>query len=74
MDNPPNHYPDGLTQTALDALMAEVFSQVIPVVRPMPPFADREAELRRERRRANRAMARAARMATVVAESSRRAA
>ncbi|MGH3809507.1 MAG: hypothetical protein ACRDRU_23340, partial [Pseudonocardiaceae bacterium] len=60
-DSPPN-YPDGLTQALIDALVAEVDAAVHPVRRVPPLFADRDAVLRRERRRANRALARAARL------------
>ncbi|MGH3719653.1 MAG: hypothetical protein ACRDRI_12620 [Pseudonocardiaceae bacterium] len=60
MDSPPNH-PDGLTRAVIDALVTEVGAVVRPDRRVPPLFADRDAALRRERRRANRASARAAR-------------
>ncbi len=66
MNSPPN-YPDGLTQVVINALVAEVDAVVRPV-RGMPAlFADRDAVLRREHRRANRALARAARSLPLVA-------
>lgn len=60
MDSPPN-YPDGLTQALIDALVTEADAAARPVRRVPPLFADRDTVLRRERRRANRALARAAR-------------
>lgn len=65
MDSPPN-YPDGLTRPVIDALIAEVDAVVRPVGRVPPLFADRDAALRRERRRANRALARVARSLPLV--------
>ncbi|MBV8541922.1 MAG: hypothetical protein JO063_07810 [Pseudonocardiales bacterium] len=60
MDSPPN-YPDGLTRTVIDALVTEVAAVTRPDRRMPSLFADRDAALRHERRRANRASARMAR-------------
>lgn len=67
MDSPPV-YPDGLTPAVIDALVAEVDAVVRPVRRVPLLFADREAVLRRERRRTNRALTRMARSLPLVAE------
>lgn len=56
MDNQ-GHYPDGLTEEAIERLMAEVFAQVEPVRRPTSPFASAE-DARRSRRLVNHRMAR----------------
>ncbi len=57
-----NYYPDGLTESQIDALIAET-SGPAGLVRRVPSlFADREADMQRERRRSNRAGARAARL------------
>lgn len=53
-DFPPAHFPDGLTEPLIDALLAEVFAQVEPVRRPSSPFADHVTDVRRERRQRNR--------------------
>jgi hypothetical protein len=66
MNGPPN-YPDGLTQAVIDALLTEVDAVARPVRRMPPLFADRDAALRRERRYANRALARVARSMPVAA-------
>jgi len=66
MDSPPT-YPDGLTPAVIDALITEVDAVVRPVRRVPPLFADRDAVLRRERRRTNRALARMARSVPLVA-------
>jgi hypothetical protein len=60
MNSPPN-YPDGLTPAVIDALVTEVGAAVRPDHRVPPLFTDRDAALRRERHRANRASARVAR-------------
>lgn len=57
----PQNYPDGLTLAVIEALVAEVAAVTRPVHRVPPLFADRDAVLRRERRRAHRALARVAR-------------
>jgi len=57
----PQNYPDGLTVAVIDALVAEVDAVVRPVRGVPPLFADRDEVLRRERRRAHRALARVAR-------------
>lgn len=51
----PNHAPDGLTETAIDALIAEIDAEGAPV-RPRPGWlsADRD-ESRRERHRTRQA-------------------
>jgi hypothetical protein len=67
MNSPPN-YPDGLTQAVIDDLLAEVDAAVRPVRRMPPLFADRDAVLRRERRYANRVLARVARSVPVAAD------
>ena len=66
MDSPPN-YPDGLTRAVIDALIADVDAVSRPVRGVPPLFADRDATLRRERRRAHRALARMARSVPLVA-------
>jgi hypothetical protein len=65
MNSPPN-YPDGLTQAVIDALVTEVDALARPVHRVPPLFADRDAVLRRERRRTHRALARVARSLPLV--------
>ena len=65
MDSPPN-YPDGLTQAVIEALIREVGAVARPERRVPPLFADRDAALSRERRRANRASARMARLSPPV--------
>jgi hypothetical protein len=81
--------PDGLTEQVIDALLREVNAAVAgpratstlqagTVVRPVrgvpPLFADRDAALRRERRRANRALARVARSLPLVVADGEQAA
>lgn len=56
----PENYPDGLTLAVIDALIAEVDAVARPVRRVPPLFAGRDEVLRRERRRAHRALARVA--------------
>jgi hypothetical protein len=60
MDSPPN-YPDGLTRAVIDALVTEAAKTAQPVYGMPPLFADRDAVLQREHRRAHRALARMAR-------------
>jgi hypothetical protein len=57
----PHNYPDGLTLAVIEALVAEVDAVARPVHRVPRPFADRDAALRRERRRASRALTRVVR-------------
>jgi hypothetical protein len=57
----PPHYPDGLTQALIDALLTEVDAAERPVRQVPPLFADRDAAFRRARRQMNRASARVAR-------------
>ncbi|SES20866.1 hypothetical protein [Actinokineospora terrae] len=54
-------FPDGLTESRIDALIAEMAGQAQPVRVPSP-FADREMDLRRERRRSNRSSVQATRV------------
>jgi hypothetical protein len=56
----PNHFPDGLTESLIDALIAESYAAVQPVRRPSP-FALPE-DTRRERRETNRTLAKVARL------------
>jgi hypothetical protein len=65
MHSPP-HYPDGLTQALIDALLAEVDATTRPVRQVPPLFADRDAASRRARRQMNRASARVARSSPVI--------
>jgi hypothetical protein len=60
MDSPPN-YPDGLTRAVIDALVTEAAKAAQPVYGVPPLFADRDAVLQREHRRAHRASARTVR-------------
>ena len=60
MHSPP-HYPDGLTQALIDALLAEVHATARPVRQVPPLFADRDTASRRACRQMNRAAARVAR-------------
>lgn len=62
----PQNYPDGLTLVVIDALVAEVDAVVRPVRRVPALFADRDEVLRRERRRAHRALARMTRSLPLV--------
>ena len=59
MDSPPN-YPDGLTRAVIDALVTEAAKAAQPVYGMPPLFADRDAALQREHRRAHRTVARTA--------------
>jgi hypothetical protein len=65
MNSPPN-YPDGLTRAVIDTLVTEADAVVRPVHGVPPLFADRDAALRRERRRTHRAVARVARSLPLV--------
>jgi hypothetical protein len=53
--NTPNH-PDGLTESDVDLMEAEVFTSVTPIRRPTSPFAMYELDVRRERREYNRTL------------------
>jgi hypothetical protein len=57
----PNHFPDGLTESVIDALIAESYAAVQPVRRPTSPFALPE-DTRRERRETSRTLAKVARL------------
>ncbi|MDQ3405250.1 MAG: hypothetical protein M3548_17970 [Actinomycetota bacterium] len=54
------YYSDGLTESAIDGLLAELdaVAVAVPVRRSTSPFADQVADERRERRERNRQMAR----------------
>ncbi|SDD68509.1 hypothetical protein [Actinokineospora iranica] len=62
-----DYFPDGLTESLVDVLIAETLERVEPVGQVPPLFADRDAEIRRERRRASRAAARVVRVLPLVA-------
>ena len=54
-------YPDGLTESAIDRLLAEMDASAVPVKRPTSPFAT-TTDTRRLRREANRTLGRVARL------------
>lgn len=50
----PGWFPDGWTESLIDALLAEVDGVVEPVARSVSPFASAGLDVRRERRDRNR--------------------
>ncbi|GAA2980467.1 hypothetical protein GCM10010483_25760 [Actinokineospora diospyrosa] len=55
------HFPDGLSEAVVDALVEEVDRHVVPTRYVPPLYVDREAALRRQRRQQQRVLARVSR-------------
>ena len=70
MDTHLNYFPDGLTEAAIDALLAELDATTTAARRPTTPFADQVADERRLRRMRRRVTSHAIRTLPVQPDSS----